>query len=86
MALLHSRDVCHKDLSTNNMTLALSAELSFRAGDLFKLIRAPKTAPVETLSGAPPEPHVPRYAVDTLDFRMAPVKLLSTEPRIFYFI
>lgn len=85
MAFLHSIDICHGDFTTNNFALDLPAKLPSREEDLFKLIGMPETAPVETVSDKSPEPHAPRYVVDTLDFCTAPVKLLTSELRVFDF-
>lgn len=52
---------------------------SYEESDLLKLFGRPRTAPVRTYSGEPPEPHAPDYIVVPLDFCSANTNVLSSE-------
>ncbi|KAI1267449.1 kinase-like protein [Xylariaceae sp. FL1019] len=83
---LHSNGLCHGDLTASNMALRLVDEFdSYEESDLFELFGRPRTSPLLTYSGKPPEPHGPEYIVVPLDFCSSATNVLSGEICIFDF-
>ncbi|KAL8295833.1 hypothetical protein RB597_009103 [Gaeumannomyces tritici] len=78
LALLHSLGLCHGDLTPSNLVLRLAEDFaSYSEAEILRLLGAPKTDSLGTLSGEPPEPHAPNPAQGS--WPGTPLKYLAPE-------
>ncbi|RMD43857.1 hypothetical protein DV735_g1158, partial [Chaetothyriales sp. CBS 134920] len=68
LADLHSRGLCHGDITTGNIVFDLFDINHLGEDDIYRLFGRPITGELETESGEPAGPEAPRYIVKGVDF------------------
>ncbi|WEW58184.1 hypothetical protein PRK78_003652 [Emydomyces testavorans] len=85
VADLHSRGLCHGDVTTANILFSLSDFDRFTEADIYDLFGPPATGELETESGETPGPEAPRYIVKTLDFLSSPINIITHDIKLVDF-
>ncbi|KAM6536459.1 hypothetical protein FALCPG4_002463 [Fusarium falciforme] len=79
LAHLHSRGLCHGDLTPANIMFRIKDLDQLSEDDIYSLFGRPDTGPLETESGEPAGPEAPKYIVRTLDFLSARRDIISDD-------
>lgn len=88
MALLHSREVCHGDFTANNISLALSEDItSYGIDDIYEAFGHPRKSRLGLCNedDPAPGPEAPQYYVESLDFFASSTNVLTKQIRILDF-
>ncbi|KAF5001947.1 hypothetical protein FGRMN_688 [Fusarium graminum] len=85
VAELHSCGLCHGDVTTGNLLLAI-ADLDYCSEEeIYRLFGQPVTGALETESGETPGPEAPRYIVKSINFLSSPENIIKPEIRLIDF-
>ncbi|RDA89926.1 hypothetical protein CP533_3295 [Ophiocordyceps camponoti-saundersi (nom. inval.)] len=85
VAELHSRGLCHGDVTTGNLVLGISDIDHYEEGDIYRLFGQPTTGVLETESGIIPGPEAPRYIVKSIDFLSTPSNIIRPDVNLIDF-
>ncbi|KAF5672550.1 CMGC SRPK kinase [Fusarium heterosporum] len=85
VAELHSCGLCHGDVTTGNLLLAIADLECYSEEEIYRLFGQPVTGALETESGETPGPEAPRYIVKSINFLSSPENIIKPEIKLIDF-
>ncbi|KJZ72113.1 hypothetical protein HIM_08486 [Hirsutella minnesotensis 3608] len=85
IADLHSRGICHGDVTTGNLLLDILDIDHYGEDDIYRLFGHPVTGVLETESGITAGPEAPRYIVKSVDFLSTTSNIICPKVKLIDF-